>query len=146
MSAFKEDFLLGLSYNKTIDAQLGLSIKTSIWIRPFLKNVLHQEDPETYYIFRENRTQLVVGIEEMFPLNNVISFHSSLSISPTLFFYMGSNRDYAYLVAPVVDTGFSFKMGNSADLKSKLRIYIGYRFSREKINRHGFYLMLRMPL
>jgi len=146
MSAYANDFLLGLSYNHVLYKQLGLSFKTSLWIRPYLKNILEQENDDTYYIFRENRTQIIAGLEHVIPLNGMIDLHSSLSISPLLFFYMGSNRDYIDLIAPVVEAGLSFKVSRNYTKPDAMRIEIGYRYSREELNRHGIYLMLVVPL
>jgi len=146
MSADNEDFLLGISYNASIAAASGLSFKAQLWIRPFLKNVLYQKDPQTFYIFRENRTQLIIGLEEMQPVTNALAIFASVSISPTAFFYMGSNRDYNDLILPVVETGFSLKVTGKPGNSHIMNIDIGYRFSNEESNRHGLFLMLRFPL
>lgn len=146
MNAYNEDFLLGISYKSSIAAAKGLSFKTQLWIRPFLKNVLYQKDSQTYYIFRENRTQLIIGLEKMQPLSSALSLFASVSVSPTAFFYMGSKRDFSDLILPVVETGFSLKVTGKSGNSHIMNIDIGYRFSNEESNRHGLFLMLRFPV
>ena len=146
MSAYNQDFLLGISYNASIAAAPGLSFKGALWVRPYLKNVLHQQDSQNYFIFRENRTQLIIGLEEMLPVTEELAIFASASVSPVAFFYMGSNRDYADLIMPVFETGLSLKVSGKPANSHIMNIDLGYRFSKEEINRHGFFLMLRFPL
>lgn len=143
---FKDDFMLGLSYNKTMIQDWGLSLKMALWASPLTRDILYQQDSKTYYIFRENRIQILLGMEKLIALSDNIQIHGSASISPVLHFYNGSNRDNMTLSIPVLDFGFTFKAGKRKTTNNNLWIDVGYRFSKELLNRHGFYLMLRIPL
>jgi hypothetical protein len=135
-----EDFIIGIGYRRLLFEKQQVSALASFSGRPYAKSVLEKASKDMYYLFREYRYYLLLGLEKKYALQQRLDIFANAMTGASASYYRGSRRDHWRFTLPVLTAGLEWKLGAPDD--AYFSVQAAYQYINPDAHGHRVYTAL----